>query len=77
MKKLYRILPLVAALLLIQAVSLEKKGSFDLNLDGTASLPAHTKIPPESLSPQEFGLGFETLPAHTKLPPESRTGFLN
>ncbi len=70
MKKLYRVVPLVAALMLIQAVGIEKTGSFDLELSGSRNLPAHTKLPPDSIrfADLEFAIPHDL--AYTKTPPE-------
>ncbi len=41
MKKLYALVPVVAAILLVQAVGIEKKGSFDLDFSGSTSVEVH------------------------------------
>lgn len=73
MKTLYALVPAVAALLLVQAIDIEKKGSFDLEFTGSTSVE-YTKTPPGDASVRltdlEFaGAGLE--PEHTKIPPES------
>ena len=70
MKKLYAILPIVAAIMLIQAAGFEKKGSFDLELSGSRNLPAHTKLPPDSVRLTDLvPFGTHISLEHTKTPP--------
>lgn len=80
MKKLYSLIPVAVALLVFQAASFERKGSFDLTLSLSQDTPSFTKTPPEfaagsdlpsfTKTPPELAADSE-LPSHTKLPPES------
>ena len=73
MNKLYALVPVVAAILLIQVAGFDKKGSFDLAFTGSSNLPEYTKTPPGDASVRLTDLDFvgDNSPEYTKLPPES------
>lgn len=81
MNMLNSVVPVIAALVIAQAVNVENLASLERTVSADGSLPAFTKTPPEfaeggslpafTKTPPEYAEG-GSLPAFTKTPPEHK-----